>query len=49
MNEKVMASAVLWIAAVGVLGLYLLHRLRTLARQRRLNRRFKESLQSREV
>jgi hypothetical protein len=49
MSENVMATAVLWIAAVGVLGLYLLRRLGRVARQRRLTRRFKESLQSHEV
>jgi hypothetical protein len=49
MSGNVMVSAVLWIAAVGVLGLYLLRRLRRVARQRRLTRRFKESLQSRAV
>ena len=37
-------AAILWVAAVGVLGLYLLRRLRRLGQQRGLVRDFEESL-----
>jgi hypothetical protein len=44
MNATALLSAILWVAAVGVLGLYLLRRLSRTGQQRRLARRLKETL-----
>jgi hypothetical protein len=44
MIATALLAAILWVAAVGVLGLYLLRRLRRIEQQRRLVRHFEESL-----
>jgi hypothetical protein len=46
MSEAVLVAAMLWVLAVGVLGLYFHRRLRRTGQQRRLVRHFKETLRS---